>query len=147
MCLWAVDEPLVKEGIGYKVVCRTEKEGEYLPEWQYQFANGTGGTSFFEENVYIVDTVYKIGVVETVNHNRMAKAYNGEQYHAAIHLYKEPLEFFHRDTHVLIECQYKEAVAEDEECIVAKSVTPIREVSEIEICEYWKNQNNPASED
>ena len=135
MCLEYAVTPKSKTGYGYKVV-------KILPDGRYQNYYG---------DVY-TKTTYEIGVSVTVTKRKRtdALATYSARYTVGIHLYIEPVdsrEEPHFDGYIrrfssvvgnnaryrngiaLLLCKYERAVAQDGEQVVARKVTPIKELA------------------
>lgn len=119
----------------------------YTPFWTHFYKTGEGGVmgggfSPRSREKFKVKCQYIIGRVSRVTHKRMAKIvgfpYN-QHYPAGIHLYKnlnttrEILNDmvntrYNKSMLTIIECEYRKAVAEDSDTIVAMEITPRKEV-------------------
>jgi hypothetical protein len=120
----------------------------YEPFWTHFYKNGAGGAmgggnSQRSGNKLKVKCRYIINRPSRVTHKRMAHAHTElslSHYRAGIHLYKtleSALEFLRvgagakyvwKNNLVIIECDYRKAIAADNKTIVAMEITPRKEV-------------------
>jgi hypothetical protein len=135
MCLRSVEIPTIKSGIGYKLVRKTSNPEVFLPEYPGFFLDGSGGIGFanleMSDKPYIkANIIYKLNKTNRVYHKRMAGMLYDRSvtYRAGIHLFLEKPSEFHygKGNMACLECRYSQAVACDENVVVALRVTPIK---------------------
>jgi hypothetical protein len=134
MCLYNVQSPEKKSGIGWKLVYAghpSNGDTIYLPEYPAFHKDGSGGCGYESSGAKYrhKSPRYRIGVTYKVKHQNKAMDCFGTPYRAGVHLYTAKPEYVPGMR--ILECSYDNAVAEDSEgIVVALTITPLLDVTE-----------------
>ena len=133
MCLEFVREPEEKAGYGYKFVRQTPYLSAFLPEWE-RFNVGGAGTHGDYEDLIPNRAFYGLFNTFTIPYNTpFTRSFRTEEkYLAGVHLYKKIPSWArcrYHDGMAVIRCHYNKAIAEDDNVVVAREVTPVAVVA------------------